>query len=172
MHSNRLGCPTLLARAGSGIETSSLRSSVGKGNSPGFTEPTLPRKRSGQVSARFRPRTSWEVRHGPDSPALHPLHSSRSSPAFRRNSIGSMPGLRFFVPTAANSRDSQNSSCAPGKARHQRPRGFATAGTGNSPRCFARARHRNTARGSACRRGQAIGREASPGPVGAGSACH
>ena len=35
--------------------------------------------------------------------------------------------------------------------------------TGNSPRCFARARHRNTARGSACRRGRAIGREASPG---------
>ena len=72
-----------------------------------------------QVSARFRPRTMT------DSPALHPLHSSRSSPAFRRNSIGSMPGLRSFVPTAANSRDSQNSSCAPGKAKHRWSRGFA-----------------------------------------------
>ncbi len=37
------------------------------------------------------------------------------------------------------------------------------ARTSNSPRCFARARHRNTARGSACRRGRAICREASPG---------
>jgi hypothetical protein len=35
--------------------------------------------------------------------------------------------------------------------------------TSNSPRDFVRARHRNTARGSACRRGRAIGREASPG---------
>jgi hypothetical protein len=56
---------------------------------------------------------------------LHPLHSSRSSPAFRRNSIGSMPGLCSFVPTAANWRDSQNSSCAPGEASHQWSRGFA-----------------------------------------------
>jgi hypothetical protein len=48
---------------------------------------------------------------------LHPLHSSRSSPAFRRNSIGSMPGLRSFVPTAANWRDSQKPSCAPRKSK-------------------------------------------------------
>ena len=125
MHSNRSGNSND-ARAGSGIETSSLRSSLGKSKQPGVTEPPLVLCSPAwltphQVSARFRPRTTT------DSPALHPLHSSRSSPAFRRNSIGSMPGLRFFVPTAANWRDSQNGSCAPGKTRLQRPRGFATA---------------------------------------------
>ena len=77
----------------------------------GFTEPTLALGRgqarapnplpTRQVSARFRPRTMT------DSPALQPLHSSRSSPAFRRNNIGSMPGLCSFVPSAANWRDSQ-----------------------------------------------------------------
>ena len=70
---------------------------------------------SHQVSARFRPRTNWETGHRPDSPALHPLHSSRSSPAFRRNSIGSMPGLRSFVPTAANWRDRQKRRARPEK---------------------------------------------------------
>ena len=106
---------------------------------------------SRQVSALFGPRTT------PDSPALHPLHSSRSSPAFRRNSIGSMPGLRSFVPTAANCRDRQNSSCAPEDERLQRARGFAycpghsimarcsacrprPARTSNRPRGFATAK--------------------------------
>ena len=164
-HSNRSGWRMVLG-AVSGIETSSLRSSLGKGGQsgtdPGVTEPTLALGRgqafiagaartteplpTRQASARFRPRTTT------DSPALHPLHSSRSSPAFHRNSIGYMPGLRSFFPTAANSRDSQNSSCAPGKAKHRWSRGFArprpaiwcdaphiTPDQSNSPRCFARA---------------------------------
>jgi hypothetical protein len=69
----------------SGIETSSLRSSLGKSKQPGVTEPTLALGRgqvlmagaartaeplpTRQASARFRPRTMT------DSPALHPLHS-------------------------------------------------------------------------------------------------
>ena len=87
---------------------------------------------SRQVSALLGKRTT------PDSPALHPLHSSRSSPAFRRNGIGSMPGLRSFVPPAANCRDRQNSSCAPEEERLQRARGFAYC-PGNSimARCTA-----------------------------------
>ena len=88
--------------------------------------------------------------HETDSPALHPLHSSRSSPAFRRNSIGSMPGLCSFVPTAANRRDSQKSSCAPGKARHRWSRGFARPG----PAITRDASHGQDT---------AIGREAPPG---------
>lgn len=107
-HSNRSGWRMVLG-AVSGIETSSLRSSTGKCKQPGFHRADTCARASRQVSALFDPRTMT------DSPALHPFHSSRSSPAFRRNSIGSMPGLCSFVPTAANWRDSQNSSCAPKK---------------------------------------------------------
>jgi hypothetical protein len=49
--------------------------------SPGFTEPTLPRKRSGQVSALFRPRPG-RTRHFSPAPSRH---------------VG--------IPTAANRRD-------------------------------------------------------------------
>ena len=174
----------MILSAVSGINCSSLRSSVGKSKQPGFTEPTLALGRgqapapnpllARQLSARFRPRTIWEAGLRPDSPALQPLHSSRSSPAFRRNSIGSMPGLRSFVPTVTKSRDSQEhlvrpqrgktsmvarlrptkirnmarcSACRPGHsnmAARLRP-----ARTSISPRCFARARHRNMPRGFA-----------------------
>jgi hypothetical protein len=53
-------------------------------------------------------------RHGlararPDLPALRALHSS---PAIRRNNIGSLPGLCSFVPTATNSRDRREKACA------------------------------------------------------------
>ena len=143
----------MILSAVSGIETSSLRSSSGKDSSPASPSRHL----RCQVSARFRPRTMT------DSPALHPLHSSRSSPAFRRNSIGSMPGLRSFVPTAANCRDSQNSSCAPGKAGHQWSRGFARPGP-------AIARDASHGQDTAIRReappvaeDTVVGREASPG---------
>ena len=100
---------------------------------------TAPRTSSRQVSALFGPRTT------PDSPAFRPLHSSRSSPAFRRNGI--MPGLRSFVPTVANCRDRQNSSCATERERLQRARGFAYC-PGNSI----------MARCCACRPGPAVGR--------------
>ncbi len=49
----------------SGIETSSLRSSLGKSKQPGRTEPIL---------APHQPRHGL-ARAQPDSPALHPLHS-------------------------------------------------------------------------------------------------
>jgi hypothetical protein len=119
-----------------------------------------------------------------DSPAFQPLHSSRSSPAFRKKSVCSMPGFYSFVSTAANCRDRQSSQRARPKCDQQRPRRCVPRAartvtmlpvladraralrrfkdmvarlrptrTSNSPRCFARARHRNTARGSACRRG-------------------
>lgn len=104
---------------------------------PGLTELTLAAHPSrtrhrDSVRAKCQP-CSARAREGqsgsdPDSPALHPLHSSRSSPALRRNGIGSMPGFRSFVPTAANCRDRQNSSCAPEEERLQRPRGFARPG--------------------------------------------
>jgi len=48
-----------------------------------------------------------------DSSAFQPLHSSRSSPAFRKKSICSMPGFYSFVSTAANCRDRQSSQRAP-----------------------------------------------------------
>jgi hypothetical protein len=68
----------------SGIKTSSLRSSLGKGGQSGtdhgVTEPPLvlvPRTKhrhgSLAISSEFRPRTTWEAGHRPDSPALHPL---------------------------------------------------------------------------------------------------
>jgi hypothetical protein len=90
-----------LARGG-GVGNSSLRDSTGQrgasrpangrklvfGTKPGRTEPVLAPRKSRHGLARARP----------DSPALRPLHSNRSSPAFRRNNIGSMPGLCSFVP--------------------------------------------------------------------------
>ena len=86
-----------------------------------------PRKRVSsplrQASALFRPRTTT------DSPAFQPLHSSRSSPAFRKKSVCSMPSFHSFVPPAANCRDSQNSSCAsPGRARTPSRRARARRG--------------------------------------------
>ena len=103
-----------------------------------------------QVSARFRPRTMT------DSPALHPLHSAAAIRKQRRSAIASFrrPQTGETVRTARARPEKQDT---PMVARLRPTR------TSNSPRCFARARHRNTARGSACRRGQAIGREASPG---------
>ncbi len=61
-----------------------------------------------QVSARFRPRTMT------DSPALHPLHSNRSSPAFRHKIHwlhAWLPLIRFDGRKLA--RQSGNKSCAP-----------------------------------------------------------
>ena len=57
-----------------------------------------------------------------DSPAFQPLHSSRSSPAFRKKSVCSMPGFYSFVSTAANCRDRQSSQRAHPKYDRQRPR--------------------------------------------------
>ena len=110
-----------------------------------------------QVSARFRPRTMT------DSPALHPLHSSRSSPAFRRNGIGSMPGLSLLRSDGRKLARQSEQLVRARKSKTPMVARLRPTRTSNSPRCFARARHRNTARGSACRRGHAIGREASPG---------
>ena len=145
---------------------------MGKSKQPGFTEPTLvlcspARLTPHQVSARFRPRTTT------DSPALHPLHSSLS-PAFRRTASAPcrfrlrsdgrklarqaeqlVLARKSKTPEAARLRHGPN--CNMGAMLRMSPR------TSNSPRCFARARHRNTARGSAYRRGPAIVREASPG---------
>ena len=100
-----------------------------------------------QASARFRPRPMT------DSPL-----SARSTP-LRSNFAG-------YISTSLHSdgrklaRQSENKSCAPEKTKW--PRDFVRPAS-NSPRCSARARHGNKARGSACRRGRAIVREASPG---------
>ena len=77
----------------SGIETSSLRSSLGKSKQPrrhradtcawsrpGAGAEPLPTR---QASARFRPRTMT------DSPALHPLHSTAAIRKQRRSAIAS-----------------------------------------------------------------------------------
>ena len=92
--------------------------------------------------------------HSTDSPALHPLHSI--SLQFRRLHFRS---IAFRRPQTGETVRTQIV-----RARNVKwPRDFVRPAS-NSPRCFARARHRNTARGSACRRGQAIGRKASPRP--------
>ena len=120
-------------------------------NSPGFTEPTLVLCSPAwltphQVSARFRPRTTT------DSPVC-----SRSTPLPRSANSGGALSLRSDGRKLA--RQSEQLVRAPRKAKGQRSRGFARPRPAIWPRC------------SAYRPGQAIARDASHGPVGAGSAC-
>ncbi len=137
----------------SGIETSSLRSSLGKSKQPrrhradtcawsrpGAGAEPLPTR---QASARFRPRTMT------DSPALHPLHSAAAIRKQRRSAIAAF--RRPQTGETVKKRRARPKKRIPEAAMLR-----ISAKTSNSPRCFARARHRNTARGSACRRGQAI----------------
>ena len=149
-HSNRSGWRMVLG-AGSGMKASSLRSSLEKSKQPGVTERvrrTAARLHRAdtparQVSARFRPRTMT------DSPALHPLHSAAAIRKQRRSAIAS-----FRRPQTGET--VRKRRARPKKKDPEAAMLRISAKTSNSPRCFARARHRNTARGSACRRGQAI----------------
>jgi hypothetical protein len=112
------------------------------------------------ISARFRPRTRWEAGHRPDSPALHPLHSNRSSPAFRHK----IHWLHAWLPLIRSdgrklARQSGTNRARPKRwqVRHAQAARLRPARS-NSPRVVARGQGiSNTARGSACRRGQAIG---------------
>jgi hypothetical protein len=125
----------------------------------GFTEPTLA---SGQLSARFRPRTMT------DSPALHPLHSNRSSPAFRHK----IHWLHAWLPLIRSvgrklARQSKTVGRVPkiqetrgrdaphiGQVRQYGRETSSGQDISNSPRVVARG---PVGAGSACRRGQAIG---------------
>jgi hypothetical protein len=87
-----------------------------------------------QVSARFRPRTMT------DSPALHPLHSTAAIRKQRRSAFAS-----FRRPQTV---ETVRTDRAPPKKQSTNGR-EASPDQGTSPRCFARARHRNRPRGSA-----------------------
>ena len=84
-----------------------------------------------------------------DSPALQPLHSFPLQ--FRRLHFRSTAFRRPQTSETVKKRRARPETKIPEAAMLR-----ISAKTSNSPRCFARARHRNTARGSACRRGQAI----------------
>jgi hypothetical protein len=93
-----------------------------------------------------------------DSPALQPLHSL-PHPLHR------LRGSLSLIPTVTNCRDSQ---AIIGRApQRQAARGRDAPHVGPDRNSTARLRTvpdtSITARGSACRRGQALGREASPG---------
>ena len=133
---------------------------------PGVSEPPLVRRALHQVSARFRPRPG----------RTHQL-SARSTSLPRPPTTAE----RYrFVPTVENWRDrmkpaashklprgtsslrssrGSNLHCVPvladrARAWRQNKNGRETTSGQKiiSPRCFARARHSNTARGVACRR--------------------
>ena len=90
-------------------------------SSPGFTEPTLPRKRSWQVSALFRPRP------GRTRQLCRPLHSAALIRFGERRCGSHLRGAFRCVPTAANRRDRpeigrtqrNNSKMSRGFARHE-----------------------------------------------------
>ena len=122
-------------------------------SNPGFTEPTLPRKRSGQVSALFRPRP------GRTRQLCRPLHCRDPQTAAERFRC---------VPTAANRRDRPQIGRAPrntsrmsrGSARHEQA--ISQSDCAGWSRGYARPRPA-LARDASHGQDTAIGREAPPG---------
>ena len=78
-------------------------------SNPGFTEPTLPRKRSWQVSALFRPRP------GRTRQLCRPLHSAALIRSGERRCGEHLRGAFHCVPTAANCRDRPQIGRTPSK---------------------------------------------------------
>jgi hypothetical protein len=90
------------------LPPSSLTLLVQKRRQPGFTEPTLPRKRIGQVSALLRPQPL------PDSTALPTATLAAAIRSSDRRCGSHFRGALLLVPTVANNRDRHRSVCAQG----------------------------------------------------------
>ena len=134
---------------------------------PGFTEPTLALGRGQAQAPNYSPRAKY--RHCLARARRLTPRPEHPPPLRCTNPLRRLRGALRYIPATFSRETVRTARARPdrqdfrGREASPRPRlaiwarcSACRPGQSNSPRCFARARHRNTARGSAYRRGRAI----------------